>query len=533
MGPNNTVLSARDHEHFLTQGYVVVRQAVAPEILQKAAVALESDTVDADFDPIAACTSDRVHQVIAELFGPQYPFERHRSGRDMKRPYQSGKNWDTPIAHVDDAYPTLMPNGWALGTFIFLTRVRSRGGAFIYFPGSPVRYRCGMARSCHSIRALAAAIRYSGFFEEFLAEPGDVLFFQHLMGHTGSDNVVDPTTRHALLARWNPSKRIVPGSRSFEHMSTIEKANSTRYLAHRFDLDLHIRYTPTGAESSTLLRHGFAGLGQVQSYALLHFEDRAQLLFATTAEPARIRRLCSEDLIHWQEVAPLSLAAGPIRTLHLHQYGFAAILAITTRDGETQLFSSDGFEHWKLLARLHHSWTSTPWYVYAKYPSKIAGGQALFVVPDADPSRALCRWGADWLAAARGTEESVAVKAPADGRINDLLIAARFSDSKCAFIADVQFDETAPSQPYYLLPADVALADGMLQPLNYTGATPPHHVRIFNRASSYWLVTFLRRSGEQECLFWGYIDWEEVPPTLRTLATAADLDEAKSIVGFI
>ena len=65
MDRNNAILRPRDHEHFLTQGYVVVRQALAPEILQKAAVALESDTVDADFDPIAACTSDRVHQVIA------------------------------------------------------------------------------------------------------------------------------------------------------------------------------------------------------------------------------------------------------------------------------------------------------------------------------------------------------------------------------------------------------------------------------------------------------------------------------------
>ena len=160
-------------------------------------------------------------------------------------------------------------------------------------------------------------------------------------------------------------------------MSTIEKANSARYLAHRFGLDLHVGYTPIDAESNNLLRRGFTGLGQVQSYALLHFEDRAQLLFATTAEPARIRRLCSEDLIHWQEVAPLSLAAGPIRTLHLHQYGFAAILAITTQSGETQVFSSVDFGYWKPLARLPHSWTSTPWYVYAKYPSKIAGGQEM------------------------------------------------------------------------------------------------------------------------------------------------------------
>ena len=59
----------------------------------------------------------------------------------MARPHQPDAEWGTLTAHVDDSYPTLMPNGWAIGTFIFLTKVRSHGGAFIYFSGSPLRNR--------------------------------------------------------------------------------------------------------------------------------------------------------------------------------------------------------------------------------------------------------------------------------------------------------------------------------------------------------------------------------------------------------
>ena len=530
---NETILRPEDHEHFLTQGYVVVRQAVAPEILIKAVAALESDTADAAFDPAAACTTDQVHQVIAELFGPQYPFEKRRGGNDMARPYQPNRTPGPLIAHVDDAYPTLMPNGWAIGTFIFLTRVRSRGGAFIYFSGSPQRYRLGMAQSYHSIKQVAADPQHSGPSKEFLAEPGDVLFFHHLMGHTGSDNTADPITRHALLTRWMPTKRIVPGTKPFNQMSTIEKANSARHLEHRFGLNLHVQYTSTDDKSTALLRDGFAGVGQVLTYALLHFAGQAQLIFVHVEDPTLIRRLSSDDFIHWQEISPLALNAGIIHSLHLHQYGFAAILAITHQDGTTQVYSSDDFTHWNPLAQLHQSQTTTPWYVYAKYPSKIAGGQALYVVPESNPSQALCRWGEDWPAAAQGTQESVAVQAPKGCRITDLVIAARFSDSNCAFIADVQCNETTPTQPYYILPQDVAVTDGLLQPLAYVGDTPPHHVRIFNRGPSYWMLTFLRRCGDQDRLLWGCIDWEESVPTLQPLADAAAFDQAKSIVGLI
>ena len=185
MGDIDTILSPEDHEHFLTQGYVGVRNAVAPEVIARAVAALEGEDEDPDFDPAAACTTDVLHRTIGELFGPEYGFEKKYAGQDMMRPLQTDVVWAMMAAHVDDAYPTLMPNEWALGTFIFLTPVRSRGGAFVYFAGSPLRYRQGMAASCHAIKEIAQSAEYYGAGAEFLAAPGDVLFFHHLMGHTG------------------------------------------------------------------------------------------------------------------------------------------------------------------------------------------------------------------------------------------------------------------------------------------------------------------------------------------------------------
>ena len=90
-----------------------------------------------------------------------------------------------------------------------------------------------------------------------------------------------------------------------------------------------------------------------------------------------------------------------------------------------------------------------------------------------DPAQALCRWGAEWSDAAEGSDESVAVRAPAGGRIEDLIIAAYYSDSNCAFVADVIFDGCESSLPHYIQPRDVAVAEGELQPLAYEGRAAP------------------------------------------------------------
>ena len=529
MAKPEAVLSPADHDHFLQHGYVVVKGAVPAQVASRAAASLEEDAPG--FDP-AACVTDTMQQALAELFGPEIPFAAKYSGQDLARPRQDGVEWAMPPAHVDDAYPTPMPNDWAVGTFIFLTPVRSRGGAFVYFAGSPLRYRRGMAQSCHAIKEMAGAPEYSGTGAEFLAEPGDVLFFQHLMGHTGSDNVDDARTRHALLNRWVPQRRIVPGLKPFARMSTIEKANSARYLEHRFALELGVRRTPDGPEGAAALDAGWdwgGGTGRVRSYALLHFGGRARVLAVSEDDPARVRHWQSEDLVHWHATEAPDLGGGAVRALSLHQYGFAAILAVTGEDGAARLYSSLDFARWRPVARTEGCGSVTPWYVYANYPSKVAEEQALFVVPADDPTRVCCRWGPDWPAAAGGDRHSVAARAP--GPVEDVVVAAYRSDRQCAFVADAADVPGGPTRLHYGLPQDIAVAEGALQPLASAGVGSPRRLRVYGRGSSYWLVTFL--DGPEDRLFWGRIDWEETRPALRPLKDAADLDAAKSIVGMI
>ncbi|HJN27719.1 MAG TPA: hypothetical protein QF604_07365 [Candidatus Latescibacteria bacterium] len=147
-------LSAADHEHFIEHGYVVLRAAVPHDTIEVAVEYLEAHPDDRgrQTDVVSACTTERMLDGIAELFGaPTYTLARRRGGNNMPRPYQPDEEWLEPVAHVDNSYPTTMPNGWAVGSFIFLTKVRPRGGAFVVFPGSNLRYRQQLAAICAKI----------------------------------------------------------------------------------------------------------------------------------------------------------------------------------------------------------------------------------------------------------------------------------------------------------------------------------------------------------------------------------------------
>ena len=138
MSGGGPVLSAADHEHFLEHGYVVVPNAVSPGTIAAVLPELEEDNGRGrDLPGIRACASERLIAAVAELLGPGNEPVRKTSGRDMVRPYEPEAHWGGMSAHVDDAYPTLMPNGWAIGCFLFLTRVRSRGVPSSFSPAPP------------------------------------------------------------------------------------------------------------------------------------------------------------------------------------------------------------------------------------------------------------------------------------------------------------------------------------------------------------------------------------------------------------
>lgn len=311
MNAHQQVLTPEDCEHFLEHGYVIVQEVAPPEVLAEAVRALEADgESQAATDAIAACVTDKVHAAIGDLFGPEYSFEKARSGRDMARPHHPDEPWPELSAHVDDAYPIIMPSGWAVGSFLFLTRVNPRGGAFVCFPDSPWRYRQRLAGYLCA-KDMAPMAEYSGPHLEFLAEPGDLLLFHQLMGHCGSTNVADPSTRHALLARWHPDRRIIPGRKPFDQMSVIEKVNSARYLNDRFGLDQPVQEKPRGADAEAMLSGGLGGLGRVTTCAVLHF-DSGQLLYVDELDPCVISCMSSDDFIHWNHAEPIAIEPGVI-----------------------------------------------------------------------------------------------------------------------------------------------------------------------------------------------------------------------------
>ena len=536
MHSSSMVLTSGDHNQFIETGYLVCRGLIPPEVVQAAVAAYEAglqDTPD-DKDAVNRCTTDLMLDAIGELFGPAYPFTRSQGGHNMQRPYEPEATWDIPTAHVDDSYPTMMPGGWAVGSFIFLTPVRTQGGAFIYFPGSYLRYRQIMAAACHCVKGAAAETEYSGPYQEFLAEPGDVMLFHHIGGHCGSTNITDMQTRHALLNRWHPIKRIVPGDKPFDEMSTIEKVNSARYLSDRLGLNLHGPPVSMNADAGAALRDGISCCVSVRTYAILHYSGRAHLFFVDVASPSVVRHWTSTDFLSWTDAGTVPVSAESVRALQIHQYTLEVVLSVTyTVSACTRLYTSNDLVAWDFQGEMSGLEIGTPWYIYPEYPSKIAGGQSLFTVPVSDPEQVVCRWGENWADAGEWETRSVAARTATGEPVRDVTVAAYMGDSQCAIIVDIEDQKTGETRPYYTRPKDVAIAEAPLRPLPYDGPAAPCHIRIFNRARGYWLVTYLGKHDGENRLFWGAIDWAADGVMLKELSTVEAFNEAKEITGFI
>ena len=534
------VLSAADHEHFLEHGYIIVPNIVSPETIAEILPVLEKDQGKSNDGPeLRACASERLIAAIGELFGQGLDPVCKEAGRDMVRRYEPDAEWGDQSAHVDDAYPTIMPNGWAIGCFLFLTRVVSGGGAFIYFPGSFWRIRTLMERNWQCAKDAVALPANSGPPHECLASPGDAILFHHLMGHRGSPNIDDPeVTRHAILSRWRPEARLVPGLKSFADMTTIEKANSARYAAFRSEGELPSP-TEESNDASTVLREGLSGLGHVNSCALLYFGGGVHILYHNGKDPesgkATIHHRFTEDLIHWRQEAVADVDARNVRTLQLHQYGLEVVLAVTSIDGTASLYSSQDLETWEPIGQIEDCVTATPWFTYFKYASKVASGHTLFTVSNERADEIVCSWGERWEDAGRWSERPVAARAPTGHEVVDLTVAAQYSEKDCAFVADLAAKgEPTTTQPHYALTKDTAVARERLRPLRFVGDTAPRCIRILNRAQNYWMVGYLQRSNEgEDGLFWGAIDWLDDSPTLVQLVSPNELDRARAIVGFL
>lgn len=546
-----SVLTTADHEHFIRNGFVIVKNVVKPDVLASAVASLDEwEQKQGKGDgftgaPIpsqaTACITEKMHDAIADLFGETYPHDRGRYANNMPRSYQPEAEWSVPIAHIDDDYPTLMPNAWAVGTFLFLTPVRSHGGAFIHFAGSANRYRQAMHRWPNLIKAMACDVAYSGAFAEFLAQPGDLLLFHHLCGHSGSNNVTDPRMRHALLSRWHPRRRIVPGTKPFEQMTTIEKANSSRYHREVLGFELDSLVCPKGLAAATVLREGWLEGDGMVTQTIVHHDGRAHLLFIDAGSPAVVRHRTSHDLVNWIPSRDIEPGVGGIEAINLWQQVHQSHLVVAGRQEGSciaSVMSHRDLSQWQVVEQIPGYHAGQTFRANKGYASRIVWGYTLFLVDEGEPSRIECRWqGADKPVQPQSVDFSQVVsvwQAPQGCVVRDLVVHPTLGEQHYAFVFDMAASRgDGASLPHYIRTRETCRLETPAMPLIYTTPTPPRCIRPYMRAFNYWLVTYLRQSEGRDRLFFGAIDWAREPVQIVELSTPEAMDEAFATVGFV
>lgn len=517
---SSSLLSARDHERFLDEGFVVVRGLLDLDGIATALEVLESDA-DADSKQAAAdqCLTERFFDAARELLGPAVPLSDFMGG-DAERAYEPEKVWLVG-PHVDMWHPAPMPDEcFSLSAFVFLTAVRRHGGAFMYAPKSAVKLRALSASSSGEVAwSLARSETHVGVMEEYLAEPGDVMFFQHLIVHSASPNVTDRATRHAMRIFISSSSRVVPGDKPFEEMSTVEKANSMRYLNHRFGDEFVVLEPAQGATDPF----------PCVAHDLIRLDGSVYRFWTEASAPTVLRRARSSDLATWQELEPLELVSEPIRAIHFeHRFNptLTVVCDTATADTWSRVFESVDLQAWRQIAGQPTLTLGRPHYVSpgAKGPfAKQAGGSINYIVSDERPTEIHCGSGGNREdLAGLGGEVTKVVSAP--GRVSDLfgrpLIWLR-PNTTHALVADVD------GASHYTLSEFI---DEFAEPLApFVSDGPVSRMRVFERASRYWLVTFARDGH----VHWGAIDWAAEPGRVWRLTTSTDLRAALQIVGLI
>lgn len=534
------VLSSADHQHFIEKGYVVVRRAVEPDAIAAAVAALEGKSYEgtvgaADYKPVRtdavrALSSPRFAGALSELMGEQHPLAPGSAGTDMPRPHQPTLPRATFAPHVDDDYPTALPNHWAIGSFLFLTPVRAGGGAFVCWPGSPRALRVAAAKRLSGFFLLACDAGMLGEPLEFLAEPGDLLLFHHLMAHCGTHNSTDPRTRHALLSRHHPSRPVVPGDKPFERMSTLEKANSARYLRERLGDPIATSAPIAPAEG---FGKGMRPMGtEVICQAAFIADGLPHLLYVAGADPSEIRHAVADDWTTWRAVPPLPVKTGLARVRSLQ-------LVCPKGDDPVLIASgiaSDGSCRAAILRS--HDWSRVthlgdlPGLAHASGFHTTDYGNAARVrgvfilgVPADDRARVLPRLGEKWEALDAWKPQAPALPEPVDGSVIDFVVAPTLGESEFAAIVEVMPPRGSYTVMHFTQGKDCLRFEAPLRPLPGP-IRPASQLRVLARGRRFWLVTYVRPDRDETRLFWGAIDWALPEPRLEEITTREALREA-------
>ena len=367
--------------------------------------------------------------------------------------------------------------------------------------------------------------------QEFLAEPGDMLVMTHLGGHAGSSNAADPQTRHALLDRYDTDRRLVPGLKPLDEMSSAEKVYSARFLRERQNRDIPLPPLRVNAETDAVLRDGAAIAPDLVSYETFLERARPGLRFVARSAPGTIQQAVTEDFVRWSAAPALTLPGAEITHLHEYKRDGGLTLLVGGRFPETESRLLCGPVPDALSAETLPGAAFAFAHYTTGYGSRTARGRVVFTCPADRPHTLLCRWGKTWAEALASEQSAEAASLPAPARFRDAFVAPTNAGPPFALLADVDSGGDGPSGLHFSVSRDLARYDTPLAPLLSAGGA--HSLRVFARARSYWLVTYLRDIGGETRLFWGVIDWEKTPVSLTQIETAAALQDACCIVGWI
>ncbi len=393
------ILSETDHRHFLEHGYVLLRGVVPESAIEEAVAALEASEEARASNPGTqpffhtqlpevdeAIPMQAIQRAGLELIGPDHPVNLpQRLVYIPRRLQQDDARLDR--WHIDLVYPMLTPDAWAINTFVFLTRVKVGGGAFHFDKGSPRRVRAELLRNGMSTVRGDGKLRIGpGEPVEFLAEPGDILLYSYLMGHTASINTSDPQTRHAFAAGiFQLTDRLVTKDRPVEAMSTAEKASSTRY--HRSVDPSLPDYTP----APDAPRSPATG-GRLRTHVTLRDQGRIHLLLVEDARPNVVRNFSTTDWSRWDEAPPLVLdTATSITRLDWEHRPEPGLLVSVEEPGGARVrrFRGESFAESRFveLDAVEDAIAAENTYAHPAYGARQAQGDIELRVPASDPTR--------------------------------------------------------------------------------------------------------------------------------------------------
>ncbi len=517
--PTVPILTPADHQHFIEHGYVILRGILSEDTVAAARAVVEGWPEErqgafaaADDPALVACVEGAVDAAVAELFGG---VAHHRSEMQYKgRSVTPDAAWKFGGVHVDSNYPTMMPDTWAVGAFIFVTPVATRGGALCVKPGSPKRYR-GLMLDGYANYHLEEGGNLDGL-TEVIAEAGDAIVFGYNIGHASSENTAGPTARMAVDARYAALGPIVPGDRPFDELSTLEKAYSTRFQLPDRAMAQPLTVAASGIDEA------------VRAHALVRFGGRTWRFATTVAEPGVIVRESTTDFANWTARESVALPVeGDVEALSFFAHYAGVYLSVSRGSRGTTLHCTRDMQMWEQVAAMPDVERGS---VFRTSEHSGNGGivkEATMFTVDDRSIRWRCGPAWDALGAPAATGELAPL--PSGTGASDAFVGPVVSDHCYALVVDLDVD--GATSPHAALSRHLAAFEEPLRPLAYDGDGAPRQIRLYDRTLRWWMVGYLAEVDGVATPRLGSIDWSDEEPRLVEINTPEQLGAALATVG--